>query len=341
MKRGVVFLVLLSLGLLVGCAGVLAPVEEGAVLAADMSPEAAAYLEEALSIMEANSLNRKSVRWDRLREEAYAAAAGAQTAAGTYDAIRAALVMLKDNYTFFSTPEEVSDREAGTMARRGAAPKGFLTADRLGYIKVPAFTGAGQQAEEFAAALQALVREVDRQAPCGWIIDLRENVGGNGWPMLVGIGPVLGEGISGGWEDADGERVFWGYADGQAKLGGEVVLTLAEDAYVLSSPSPPVAVLTSKRTLGSSEAITIAFRGRPDTRSFGAETFGLSLSTVDQSFLLSDGAAINLTTATIIDRNGLRYGGPVSPDVRVGPYDDKSVLRTATEWLLAQPACRR
>jgi carboxyl-terminal processing protease len=338
MKRGVVFLVLLSLGLLVGCAGVLAPVEEGAVLAADMSPEAAAYLEEALSIMEANSLNRKSVPWDRLREKAYAEAAGAQTAAGTYDAIRAALVTLKDNHSFFWTPEQVREWEDGTMARRNTAPKGFLTADRLGYIKVPAFTGAGQQEEEYAAALQALVREVDRQAPCGWIIDLRENYGGNGWPMLVGIGPVLGEGISGGFEDAEGEQVFWSYEDGQARIGEEVVLTLGEDAYVLANPAPPVAVLTSYRTQSYGEAITIAFRGRPDTRSFGEATFGLS--TGNQLFVLSDGAAIVLTTATMIDRNGMRYGGRISPDVRVGPYDDKSVLRTATEWLLAQPACR-
>jgi len=37
----------------------------------------------------------------------------------------------------------------------------------------------------------------DRDDLIGWIVDLRGNGGGNMWPMLAGVGPVLGEGVVG------------------------------------------------------------------------------------------------------------------------------------------------
>ena len=43
-----------------------------------------------------------------------------------------------------------------------------------------------------------------------WIVDLRGNYGGNIWPMIAGVGPVLGEGII-GWivyNDSEYEREY-------------------------------------------------------------------------------------------------------------------------------------
>ncbi len=48
-------------------------------------------------------------------------------------------------------------------------------------------------------------------------------------------------------------------------------------------------------------SVAVAFRGRPDTRSFGVRTCGLSTS--NRGFVMSDGATLILTTATLAGHN--------------------------------------
>jgi len=100
-----------------------------------------------------------------------------------------------------------------------------------------------------------------------------------------------------------------------------------------------VAVLTGRMTFSSGEAIAVAFRGRPDTRSFGLETGGLTTS--NDEFLLSDGAWLLLTVSRFADRTGKVYSGPIVPDEVVNPPETwpDPVLEAATAWLLSQPAC--
>src|SRR6266850_8052486 len=64
--------------------------------------------------------------------------------------------------------------------------------------------------------------------------------------------------------------------------------------YKLSVPNARVAVLTDIGVASSGEAIAIAFRGRPNTRSFGTPTCGLSTA-VDQ-FPLSTGGRMAVVT---------------------------------------------
>ena len=69
--------------------------------------------------------------------------------------------------------------------------------DKFGYVNIPDFSGGGEAATEFADVLQGEIERVDVEGVCGWVVDLRKNYGGNMWPMLAGVGPVLGEGIAG------------------------------------------------------------------------------------------------------------------------------------------------
>jgi C-terminal processing protease CtpA/Prc len=114
---------------------------------------------------------------------------------------------------------------------------------------------------------------------------------------------------------------------------------------VLRRASPPVAVLTGQLTASSGEAVAIAFRARPSTRSFGAPTFGVSTANV--GIRLSDGAVLNLTVSTMGDRTGRLYGAAVPPDEAVAgppapvPGAGDAVMDAAAAWLHAQPACAR
>jgi C-terminal processing protease CtpA/Prc len=298
-----------------------------------------AYLEEALDIMQEHSINQGQIDWDRLRARARSRALGARTPEDTHNAIRFALRDLGDHHSHFMTPEQVAELEEGTMNLSSADPGGRMLDEGLGYIMIPGFVGLGDAANEYATKIQEIIREIDAESPCGWVVDLRQNVGGSMWPMLAGIGPILGEGRVGAFVSSDGEQVGWTYTDGQAWEGESLQTAATGMAYELGNPSPPVAVLTGPRTSSSGEAIVVAFRGRPNTRSFGRVTMGLSTS--NESFALSDGAWIFLTVSEFADRTGERYGGVITPDqvVWAEEAEDELTLQAAVDWLLEQPAC--
>ncbi len=290
--------------------------------------------------MEEHSINRFQIDWNMMRSEAYALADSAQTPRDTYNAIRIALAKLGDRHSFFSPPAELTELSGSESTETSSLPSGKLLENRIGYVSLFGFSGTDEAADKYAMAVEQSIDEIDTAHPCGWIVDLRQDTGGNMWPMLAGIGPILGEGHVGAFVYPDGRQQLWYYANGQALLDEKLMFAVSvESSHQLAQSMPPVAVLTGHDTASSGEAVVVAFRGRPRTRSFGEETAGRSTS--NQGFELSDGAILVLTVATFADRAGQTYGSKIVPDqiVERGIQSDDYVIKAAIEWLLKQPAC--
>lgn len=304
-----------------------------------MSAEARAYLTEALDLMEANSIHRYRIDWPVLREDAFSAAEGAQVPRDTYEAIRGAIRSLGDRHSWFFPPDH--PYVTGNVPEP-IPPTGDLLGGDMGYVQMPPFSHPQKaKADQHAEAYHRLIEDLDAARPCGWIVDLRANAGGNMYPMLTGIGPILGEGTVGYFIDADGERMEWYYEDGAAGIRPFPGPYPASSPYRLHDPDPPVAVLTGPRTGSSGEAVAIAFRGRPDARSFGEGTAGVS--TGISGFPLSDGAILGITTVTMADRTGKPYGEVVPPDEPVHGFparlEEDPVVIAAGSWLRNHAAC--
>src|SRR5205814_1621484 len=179
------------------------------------SSEALAYLNAAIDIMQRHSINRSSVDWPALRAAAAANANGAQTPADTYPAIVSALAPLGDRHSSLIYPDKHSSVPAGSKPLVGSTFAAKIVAAKIAWIQVPnTFSTAG--ALSWQDQLARSVTDMDRANPCGWMIDLRRNPGGNMWPMLVAIGPILGEGDAGSFLTPDSTRVSWFYSAGAA-----------------------------------------------------------------------------------------------------------------------------
>jgi carboxyl-terminal processing protease len=325
-----------------------------------------AYLNRALDEMQAHALRRSFVDWPRVRAEATARALHATDTVGTYDAIRFTLDSLGDHHSSLHlTPAlEALDAQyhaahapdSPTSAQHESfspyvgryKPEGHLEhrGDKTIALVVvtKCFPENDRDFVAFETNLQRIVAELDASHPSGWIVDLRGNVGGNMWPMLAGIGPVLGEGEDlGEFFDTTGHSV-WRYRDGVAAEveNGKVNAYPAVEgrAYHLAG-IPKVAVLIDHNTGSSGEAIAIAFRGRPDTRFFGEHTAGVS--TVNETFGLSDGASLLLTIGVGADRTGRQYTSGLAPDVAISggnailPPAGDPVVQSALDWLCGAP----
>src|SRR5690606_31598869 len=263
------------------------------------------------------------IDWPALRAAAHAQARGAETEADTHTAIRYAVRALGDDHSYFSSPRWSAQlREAPVAnARTGRAavdPGGARVADRLAYIDVPGRAGGPHMAQvAYANRLQTLIKDHDISGTCGWILNLRSNSGGNLWPMLVGVGPLLGEGELGAAVYPDGEqRTIW-YEDGKGGFGDYVQLRVTEPPYELRNAQAPLAILIDASTASSAEVLVAAARGRPNTRTFGTATSGATSGT--RNFDLSDGATLVLAVALTRDRQGEIVRGDIEPDEPVAP----------------------
>jgi hypothetical protein len=216
---------------------------------------------------------------------------------------------------------------------------------RVGYILVPSFGGQESfdptTATAFATALQEQVRQLDIAGATAWIVDLRYNSGGNMWPMLAGIGPLLGVERVGSFYAEGQQPVGWLYKDGKAGTPGSVSVTI-EKPWRLREPAAKVAVLVGKYCTSSGEAIAVALRGRERSRFFGKPTGGATTST--QTVWMGDGAMLFVTNAIYADRTGKVYGGKLEPDEVVPESPDEltdpapawsadSAIRAAIRWL--------
>ena len=287
------------------------------------------YLNQVLDIMEKNSINKHQIKWDYFRTEVFNTVPGAQTISGTYPSISRALTLLGDNHSSFRTPNGSTVRGNSSVVIQLENIDNPTIPNDIGYVKVTSFSGSADNALAitFAKQIQNQIKQQDLPELKGWIVDLRNNTGGNMWPMLVGIGPILGEGTAGYFIDADGNAIEWGFQNGASMYYGYQVTQLS-NSYNLLMPDPKVAVLLNSAVASSGEAIAVSFIGRKNTKSFGSATAGLSTS--NQSFSLSDNATLNLTTASFADRNKNTYGSIINPDVT---SSKETIINDAITWI--------
>ncbi len=337
-----------------------------------ITPDAAAFLDNALDTMRQHALHGQSVDWTAVRTEAFKRAGGAFNPIDTYPAIYWALVQLGDPGAHLRLPPglypdqiallQQAERDAVNSAPAAAReqtsiptpfasrrlPEGHIVTVQgrnFGYVVLPRCSAKDNDGLLlYAADVRRILTDLTAQNPKGWIVDLRGNTGGNMWPMLAGIGPILGDGSVGSFVANDG-NVSWFYQDGKTgtrnPAGLETVSLTLQEEPVLQTPSvAPVAVLVDSSTASSAEAITIAFHGRPASRSFGSRTAGKS--TAVQPFKLDDGAELYLTTAIDADRSGKAYPDGFTPDQVVAfnggtmpqESNDQALLAAQT-WLVA------
>jgi carboxyl-terminal processing protease len=256
-----------------------------------------AYLIRALDDIQARSLRREQIDWPRLRKEALTRAAGAESTVDTYDAIRFALASLDDHHSSFHPTPDLEHLEASRKAMRKPEqktepapqseasspftgryePEGRLvTFGGKSFAKVvvtKCFPENDRQFIAFETRLERIVADLDRSHPVGWIVDLRGNVGGNIWPMLAGIGPLLGEGDDLGEFFTLDSHSTWKYRDGVAaeiESGKENPYPAVAGAPYKLTGTPNVAVLIDRRT--GSFLLNLFFMISGNQMGFGTET---------------------------------------------------------------------
>jgi carboxyl-terminal processing protease len=210
-----------------------------------------------------------------------------------------------------------------------------LLNEKVGYIRLRGFLSQdGTQSRTFANGLLAEVARLKRQGAHRWVIDLRAHTGGNMWPALAGLQPLLGMGNLGYLVNTAGQKIeAWNYASANGSAGAPLV---AGPVLDLDAMEDSIAVLFGAKTGSSGEMLAISFQGRDHTRSFGAPTLGATTSV----YSVPDpyGNTLGIAWTYVADRKGRKIYPRVLPDVQVASdAHGGATLDAALTWLTTQP----
>ncbi|QQD76171.1 S41 family peptidase [Curtobacterium sp. YC1] len=309
---------------------VVAVVVGGGVVVSDrlgieiVPPSPQRYAERAVDRMGAG-IRSSPEQLATVRQRVADAVREAEEYGDTYDALRGATTDLGGGHSAFLTPAEAEKTFGRSESGSTAEDPTVRTSKGVTTVVVPTLVSGDQEVTD--RWVRVISRGLDRareDTDVGWIVDLRDNHGGNIWPMLAALSPLL----------TDGRVMTFEYADrsDDVSIDGDRAMlrgTVQADAPGSMPKSDlPVAVLVNGMTGSSAEGVAISFTGQRNVRTFGEPTYGYS--TANQPIRLYDGAVVNLTVAVDADRTGQRYGDPLVPDVGSAP---EQVAATAEVWL--------
>lgn len=225
-------------------------------------------------------------------------------------------------------------------------PTARVTGTGIGLLDLPGHSGDGTLSDDsnYADRLETAFKKLEADGTRAWIIDLRRCDGGNMWPMLAGLTPLLGKGTYGSFVDPV-DRIWWDWGFNGTELTSmrrddpneNYTMQELPEWQPLQRTDAPVAVLTSKVTASSGEAVAISFIGRANTRLIGEPTGGLT--SANHLHELSDGAWLLLAETYEADRTDRIYEAGIQPDEVVEidwtvinePND--LVIAAAEKWL--------
>ena len=285
----------------------------GCIASAGVWAQAFPSLDRTLELARQEAYRADTVDWASVQDRANVIA-GEQ---GEEAAIRYVLQSLGDGHSSY---RPAIDRGTGAAANDRQAPPAMEIVEDGGVIQgVPVLqiNGWSGRAEAARAATmrvrKAVVERIGSQG-CGIVLDFSRNAGGNMWPMLVGLAPLLTDGPVGYFRDRLGrEQAIEKRADGIYLAGKPHFLNQAA-TELPASASTRIGIVIGARTASSGEITAIMFRGQAGTRFFGVATAGYS--TANRVHPLPNGNAIALTTGVTLDRDRREYGAKVEPDER-------------------------
>jgi hypothetical protein len=291
----------------------------------------AEVIDEAVAQLRQRALNAGRVDWVEARRIALETAGSGRLSDldfALYDLVH----RLGDGHSFYLPARAVRPLLSPSEAS-GTNPLGLMlpVIDGVPRLAVNAYASLDPaQGRQAAAGLRKLVTGVLQDPGCGLLLDLTNNQGGNMYPMLQGLLPLLPLGVWLHFRDASGSltalrRDGDGLWIGETRMDGPAPV----DVQAVRRMPMPIAVLMGPNTASSGEMVALAFKGLPNVRYFGKATAGLTSG--NEPIALKHGGLIAVTTMRVVDRSGHVYEGSVRPDEPIEDAD--AAARAAAAWV--------
>jgi hypothetical protein len=293
----------------------------------EFSPAVAPLLDEALKTY-FNGLVDPLSDPNQAVETARQLSSGSQEAGDVAWTLRGLMQSLHDGHGYMVLPGEPLPVRRTLVTR---APDLELRADGTAVLRLHAVdTLSAAAALAWATSLHEGIAAVAARRPRGWVIDLRDHDGDSPYPSLAALSTLLGGPVVGNFTTRQGKQE-WIVERGAVRIAGGAALVDTQPP-----PEPdyrgPVALLLGPGTRDAGEDVAVAFRGRPNTHTFGKPTAGFPLQGV-QAHRLSDGSTLGVLEIRAGDRGGVVHRVPLEPETLLHEDATAPLPQEVLDWL--------
>ncbi|HEX5112557.1 MAG TPA: S41 family peptidase [Saprospiraceae bacterium] len=303
--------------------------------------------------IKSNSIHRNKVDWGKVDNRFFSALSNSHSLQDTMEAFTSVLQALDDvhsqiylnnqYYGYWHANEGPGADRLSNLVQLAAETSGKIKCDLLedqfAYIRIPAMTAYGpDEVNRYARMLRDSVDRMSQMNVKGFILDLRLNTGGNMYPMLSGVGHLLGDGdIAYEVDLYDQVASTWKIENGNFLIN-DFPVTHMDSALVKGLDEIPVVILIGPVTASSGSNIAIAFKTRKHTVFLGEST-AAGYTTSNGYFQFAPNLVMNFAVNYVADSNLNLYPVNVDPDILIEGgdnfeklYEDQKIKR-ALLWL--------
>jgi len=257
------------------------------------------YVRHCVRLLDKHALYVDSIQWQLTKDSVLIVAQSITTIEEARNLVSRAVKVAGGKHSHLEAPME------DTASYEEIAPELKLLEDSIVYVKLPAHMGVKIPDSLYVqSVLDFLLKHLDAK---GIILDLRHNSGGNMYPMIAAVSPLLPDGVILRFKGRKPTMPI--YLKSVLFYEG-----LSADAIEKIPSTTPIAILTDEWTASSGEATLLCFRGLDHARSFGCPTAGYASANIVKT--LADGYSLVITTACDMARTGEVFcDDPINPDV--------------------------
>ena len=292
------------------------------------------FVKEISKIIKEKSLFSDSLNWNQISEELVKLPLGKDDSVDhkiVFDYFTKKLRSVGDKHSVFITQSNINSYTSKNPEPK--QPESQYLGSGIGLIRVPrCMTFDNIKDRDFANSIRYQIKKIDTENEIiGWVIDLRNNGGGNMWPMIAGLNSLMEDGIVGYFAGTTTRKEQkWKTENGKIINSRELI-----DTYKVKKINNKIAVLINSMTGSSGEMTAIAFIGLPNVKLFGQPSAGYT--TANSTLYLSDGTQLYLATSFVADRTHKIYPDKIIPDVIINTqtsFDNDETLEFSKKWIL-------
>lgn len=270
----------------------------------------------ALNLFKTKAYRKNAVDWIKVEKQSRSIL----NLDGEDDAINFLVKELGDHHTSYWPKNSDRESKQNTLPRMDS---GIATISNS-VFNVPVLqinTWMGKDQVDASQRVREELLKATRINSCGLILDFSFNQGGNMWPMVIGLSPLLHNGKLGAFVGPENSRTEIEKIDGAIFLsGGPHFLNYKLEESDIGKLNA-IAIVLGSLTSSSGEITPMLFIGQDNVETFGEKTSGYT--SANQVFRLSNGGTLLLTTSQTEDRSGNIHALGIEPTKKSdSPYQD-------------------
>ena len=333
--RNILFVIIIVLiSIFVSCKRNAQPAQETSTTSELSSPvsEYERFFNNTFDHIENLSIKNRDIDWINLKETVKDSINSFNNNEDVYNAIGYIIDLINDGHSIFIPPQ---DPDKGPITNpllidtlSVPSINRQVIANNIGYIKIPGFLANDSITAEYTLAIRKALIDIDTTTKLsGWVIDLRNNNGGEITSASLGLSPLFEEPLIGIL--CDNKDTFVNISSiNDCIYWKDIKRDSLSYTSVLNNKNRKIAVLVNKKTASAGEFLALAFKFQKNTKLFGEKTKGLTSGLRLIDFYRSN-AKILLATYYCCDkeRNILNV---ITPDFEC---DDEESLEKAIDWI--------